>query len=56
MYTEIHLQPVSMFYTIRVFLPYAYGTYHTRTVKIRVWYRTLLPYNIDDFWLGVLKL
>ena len=36
-----------MFCTIRVFIPYAYGTYHTR---IRIWYnhtrmvRIIAPY------------
>ena len=30
---------IVMFYTIRVFVPYAYGTHHTRMVcTIRVWY------------------
>ena len=40
-------QLVTMFCTIRVFIPYAYGTYHTR---IRIWYnhtrmvRIIVPY------------
>ena len=38
---------VALFCTIRVFIPYAYGTYHTR---IRIWYnhtrivRIIVPY------------
>ena len=38
---------LSVFCTIRVFIPYAYGTYHTR---IRIWYnhtrmvRIIVPY------------
>ena len=41
-----------MFCTIRVFIPYAYGTYHTR---IRIWYnhtrmvRIIVPYAYGAF-------
>ena len=39
MQSNVHTEYVYMFCTIRVFMPYAYGTYHTRMVcTIRVWY------------------
>ena len=44
---KCHLPHMYMFCTIRIFIPYAYGTYHTR---IRIWYdhmhmvRIIVPY------------
>ena len=43
-----YIKLISMFCTIRVFIPYSYGTYHTR---IRIWYnhtrmvRIIVPYE-----------
>ena len=43
---------IAMFCTVRVFIPYAYGTYHMR---IRIWYnhmrmvRIIVPYTYGAY-------